>query len=341
MKNYYKALGLNQSSSADDIRRAYRILARRYHPDVNPGTESKQKFQEILEAYEVLSDEKARKTYNSKFESFQRRNINKQHERYQEELRRSAETPKDDYKFGSGKPEQEKEAAPPPPRKSVRNKIESKITSARNWIIDQWYSRVDQDEAAESEEAPMRGRKIRKVSIVEASVTVFESIRGSRKKIEISEPEGTRHVNVMIPRGVRDGSVIRLRDKNNEGEDLVLIVRLTAHPFIQIKAKGLVIEIPITIHEALSGAQISVPGVDDEILVKVPPGTQSGAELRIKGKGIPGADSAQGDLFVRFLIRIPEATDAFGLKDKGKELEKYYESNVRHDIPKTLSGVTQ
>ncbi|MDZ4784868.1 MAG: J domain-containing protein, partial [bacterium] len=175
-----------------------------------------------------------------------------------------------------------------------------------------------------------------KVSIVEVSISIEDAIKGVKKKIEIVEPEGSRKVSVVISSGVRDGSVIRLRNKNDRNEDLVLIIRLASHPYLTIKSKGLIMEIPITINEAVAGAQIKVPGIDDAILLKVQPGTQSGTELRIKEQGILGKDGKKGDLFVRFLIMAPPEPNAALLKEKTSEIQKYYEQDIRADLPETI-----
>jgi DnaJ-class molecular chaperone len=165
---------------------------------------------------------------------------------------------------------------------------------------------------------------------------MHDAIFGVKKALEIPEPEGQRKVSVKIPAGVRSGSVIRLRAKNMPNEDLVLIVRVAAHPFLTIQARGLVAEIPITIQEAIVGAHISVPTLDEAVSIKIPPGSQSGSELRLKNRGLTLKDGTRGDLFVRLMIRVPETADAVGLKEKASELDAYYSNNVRQGLPKHL-----
>ena len=102
--------------------------------------------------------------------------------------------------------------------------------------------------------------------------------------------------------------------------------------------KGLIIEVPITVHEAVSGASFMVPTLDEPSTLKVAPGTQSGTEIRLKEKGIEGKDG-RGDLFIRIMIRIPEAIGAVGLDEKGAALDAYYESSVRQHLPKSIQDI--
>jgi curved DNA-binding protein len=175
-----------------------------------------------------------------------------------------------------------------------------------------------------------------KVSVLEVSITIKEAILGTKKTIEIVEPEGLRKVSVKIPPGVRNGSVVRLQGRGLPREDLVLVIRIAYHPYLSIHPKGLVVEIPVTVHEAIAGATIMVPTLEEPAAIKIPAGTNSGTELRVKEKGVPLKDGGRGDLFVRILVKIPEHPEAVGLKEKANELSLYYETPVRDGMPKSL-----
>lgn len=331
MKNHYKVLGVLNSATLEEIRRAYRILARRYHPDVNPGEGSAERFNEISEAYDILSNPEKRAAYDAEHGGIQRKKFDEKYRAFQE-----AQTEQFSRRRARERREAEaaKQASQPPPAPTESSTI-ADLTAKFKGLVAQTGAVIKRlrRSAKSSRDKP---RRVTKVSIVEVSLTVEDAIRGVRKKIEIAEPEGVRKVSVVIPAGVRDGSVIRMRDRNESGEDLVLIVRLAAHQFIAIKPKGIVIEIPVTVSEALAGAQITVPGIEDQLVVKIPAGSQSGSEIRVKEQGIAGKDGVRGDLFVRLLIRIPEPPEAVGLKDKAKELEQYYSGNIREGLPRTL-----
>jgi DnaJ-class molecular chaperone len=171
---------------------------------------------------------------------------------------------------------------------------------------------------------------------MEVSVPIADAIRGARKTVEIPEGTGSRKISVTIPPGVRNGSVIRFRRKEDPSEEIVILTRVAAHPFLSMSQKGLIVELPISVGEALQGSKVQVPTLDEPVLLTVEPGTQSGSEVRLKGKGVHFREGSRGDLFVRFMIRVPDAADAVGLKEKSAELEAYYGRTVRAGMPRTL-----
>ncbi|MCB0338031.1 MAG: DnaJ domain-containing protein [Bdellovibrionales bacterium] len=331
MKDYYKILGVVNSATPDEIRRAYRVLARRYHPDVNPDDEHNERFKDIAEAYAVLKEDKSRSSYDIRFESYQRRQMHEKFRAYHEQQKTAQGA-----SFQTHQRRADTFQAPPSadePNSDTANAIQSlksKFTSVKHWCIDKWF------EITEPTDKPPPRSKVVKVSLVEISLSVEDAICGIRKTVEIHEPEGTRKVSVAIPSGVRDGSVLRLRNKENPSEDLVLIIRLASHSFLSLKQKGLVVEVPITVNEAISGSQITVPGLEDEMIIRVPPGSQSGDEIQVSEAGVVGKGGHTGDLFFRLLVKVPEHPDAVGLKEKAAELDQYYGSSVRDSLPRIL-----
>jgi DnaJ-class molecular chaperone len=159
-----------------------------------------------------------------------------------------------------------------------------------------------------------------------------------KKTVEIEEPAGTRKLSVAIPPGVRSGSVIRLRAKNSPTEELVLIVRVASHPFIAMQPRGIVVEVPVSVQEAVFGASITVPTLEDPVSIKIPPGTQSGQEVRLRERGVHHREGARGDIFYRILIAVPGSPEAVGLREKVGELEAYYGGGVRAGLPAALAG---
>jgi DnaJ-class molecular chaperone len=103
--------------------------------------------------------------------------------------------------------------------------------------------------------------------------------------------------------------------------------------------KGLVVEVPITVNEAIHGARIQVPGIDEPVIVTVEPGSQSGTEIRVKDRGVQHRDGLRGDLFVRLMVHIPEAVNAVGLKERSEALEAYYGTSLRKNLPKSVFGL--
>ena len=344
MKTHYQTLGLHSSASSDEIRRAYRILARRYHPDLNPGQANAERFRGISEAHEVLSDTAKRATYDTQIESQQGEHLNRGFAAFeQSQARRSAKSRQQAAEFRSkftdssstsrSQSAATQTAAQPSPAKRIRKVTDHFRDLLRN-AVGLTPNKPDIEPRRPSNGTEIRG--VAKVSVIEVSISIQDAILGVKKAIEIPEPEGQRKLSVRIPAGVKNGSVIRLRAKNSPGEDMVLIVRVAAHPFLSIQTRGLVAEVPITVQEAILGANISVPTLEESVSIKIPLGSQSGSEVRLKNRGIVNKDGSRGDLFIRLLIKVPDAVDAVGLKERTAELEKYYSAAVRQSFPKSL-----
>lgn len=347
MKNYYEILGVNISATGEEIRRAYRVLARRYHPDMNPDL-SEEKFKTIAEAYNVLADLDKRQNYDLELEAHLRKNSKtngfEAYRRAQRNARRpnatstmngtsrngvhaSASRTAESQGNGFGISFGEMFGEIPAMGGALKKYASSLARQGRGYVSWIWGERP---------EADTKTVHSLKVSVLEVSITIKEAILGTKKTIEIVEPEGLRKVSVKIPPGVRNGSVVRLQGRGAPREDLVLVIRIAYHPYLSIHPKGLVVEVPITIHEAIAGATIMVPTLEEPAAIKIPAGTNSGTELRVKEKGVPQKDGGRGDLFVRILVKIPEHPDALGLKEKANELSLYYETPVRDGLPKTL-----
>lgn len=334
MQNFYSTLGLNSSASASEIRRAYRILARRYHPDLNPGRESEERFKKIAHAYGILGDAEKREAYDRELERAQKFNADAYFETLRKNFRSQAARP---HPQSRAQRRPSPEPAPPPNLAQAIKQLCRKPLSLLRSI-----SRLRLLKAPGLRLPPLPSflrsrsasrRPALRVSVIEVSLSMRDAVRGVKKTIEISEPEGSRKISVKIPAGVKNGSVVRLRATNQAAEELVLIVRLAAHPLLSIENRGLILSVPITVGEALNGANITIPTLEEPVLIRVPPGTQSGQELRLRQKGVAAKDSQRGDLFVRFMIRIPESPEAVGLKDRVSELENYYGAPVRQSFP--------
>jgi len=335
MQDHYKALGLNSSATLEEIRRAYRILARRYHPDVNPGEVSEEKFKQISSAYSVLSDPKRRQAYDLEYETIQ---ISKFSEKLRSYQNQEQYTGRRVHKKGKTS---KYDANDLDPVSSKENKVISKTLNSFKKHGTSITKKLKNLKLFSSSSEKKKSSSPSKISIIEVSVSMKDAVLGIKKTIEISEPEGTRKVSVNIPSGVRSGSVVRLRSKSREkgDEELVLILRVAQHPFLTIQSKGLIVEIPISVSEALNGASITLATLDEPAVVKIPPGSQSGHEVRLRGRGVAMRDGSRGDLIYRLMVKLPESPDAVGVKDKALELDKYYEHPVRHAFPHGLLDV--
>jgi curved DNA-binding protein len=251
--DHYKTLGLHPKATPDEIRRAYRILARRYHPDVNPQSNSEHKFRQIAQAYAILSDPDKRKDYDKHI------------------------------KPNEYKPRPKRPLRTPPKKSSI---VEG---------LKKLFSRTTK---AISVPTPS------KVSVIEVSISVEEAIKGGVKTIDFVEPEAVRRISVTIPRGARDGEIVRVSSKSAR-EDIICAIRHMPHPILSLERKGLVVRLPITLSEAITGARITVPTLDDPITLTIPRLCQSGTELRVKGKGIE-TSKGRGDIYYQILIKLPD-----------------------------------
>ncbi len=337
MKNHYEVLGLHTSASAEEIRRAYRILARRYHPDVNPQISSADKFKTISIAYRTLSDTKKRAQYDIDLEKEQRDRLHEKIKSYQKQQAfKTSAAASESTKAQST----QKASKPPPPKAPPRQllllKIQKKWTDYIKRLKDRKNKLRQATYSTASGNSATADVRISKISIVEVSIGVEDAILGVKKTIEISEPGGLRKVSVAIPSGVRNGSVVRLRSKGDVGEDLVLIIRVASHPFLRLEPRGIIMEVPVTIGEVAGEASIKVPTLEESALVKIPPDAQSGTEIRLKEKGVKFKDGSRGDFFVRLLVQLPGSLTAHGLLDRVRELELYYEKSLRSHLPRRL-----
>ncbi len=340
--NHYQTLCVTTSATPEEIRRAYRVLARRYHPDVNPGKSSEEKFKAIASAYAVLSDPEQRTRYDAEFQmsfrnprggpvgaGFQGPNRATARQRYQETVERARKEAQARHRAAAQEVSRQGPGFSLPKFGAALGVIRGALGSLKGGKSSPQARRSPKPEGTTSSGS-------QKVSILEVSVTMRDAIRGVRKTVEISEPEGQRKISVAIPPGMKTGSVLRFRDKSGSGEEMVFILRVASHPFLFIENKGLVVEVPISVSEAVLGASLTLPTLDDPVVVKIPPGSQSGSEIRVRERGIATREGTRGDLFFRVMIRVPDAQNAVGFSDKVGEFEKYYASSVRNSFPKNL-----
>ena len=295
-KDYYQVLGVARGANAEEIKKSFRKLARQYHPDVAKNKkEAEEKFKEINEAYEVLSDADKRKKYD--------------------ELGA-------DWKSGA-------EFRPPPnaggygrtqkrPGQGGAD-FEFEGTGFSDFFEQMFGSRrrggaggFGPGAAFGQEDVAERGRDIEG----DIMVTLEEAMRGSVRGVNVRRPVGRTvkedTYQVKIPPGVTEGQKLRLAGRGETGAgggaagDLFLRVRLAKHPDFEVDGHNLIYEAELTPWEAVLGASISVPTLAGKVSIKIPPGTQSGQKLRVRGRGLPQSGGAPGDIIVVSRIVVPE-----------------------------------
>ena len=331
-RDYYQVLGVARNASVDDIRKAYRKLARKYHPDINPGDKSaEEKFKEISVAYEVLSDADKRKLYDEFGEQGLSAGFDPEKARaYQQWQEQSAQTG-GSYRFEHGD---------------------------MGDFFGFGFEDLFGGRRGGRRNAPTRGEDLE----ARMDIDFLDAVRGFQTGLSLQRPTtcdrcgGTGKVadktcpvcggsgrvvrqdtvRVNIPPGAETGKRIRVPGKGGSGVrggpagDLYITPRVRSHPLFTRDGNDLAMELPITIGEALSGATIEVPTPAGAVKVKVPAGAQSGQRLRVKGKGVAARGrNPAGDLYLRLMIKTPSN----GLpKELAERLESAYHENVRKDL---------
>jgi curved DNA-binding protein len=305
-RDYYALLGVNKNASADDIKKAYRRLARKYHPDLNPGDKTAEaKFKEITEANEVLSDVDKRSQYD-KFGQYWR-----QSEPPQPNTRSTTSTspgtnPPGDFNtvdFGQYNNFDDfvNELLGRFNNSSNPNPAGAKATGAKS-----------SGDGFSANPSPSSSNGIGGDREATISLSLTEAYKGVQKSFNL----GTETIKVRIPGGAKAGSRIRVRGKGNintynkQRGDLYLTVELQAHPFFRLDGEQLICEVPVTPDEAVLGAQIEIPTPDGMVTVNVPAGVRSGQSLRLRGKGWANPRGERGDQLAKIIIATPKTLTA-------------------------------
>jgi len=370
-KDLYAVLGVKREASAEDIKKAYRKLARKHHPDVNPGNkQAEERFKEISFANDVLSDAEKRRIYDEfGFEGLQSGFDADRARQYRDwQSRAGAESGGSSGGFGK------------------YSSFEDVFSDLGDLFGGGGRGRV----------APGRGADLE----YSLDLDLLEAIRGANPTISVRRPvvcpqcdgaggtgaqtcpqcegrgqirvgsgpiafgracprcggrgqvysqscprcggngrvEEIDRLSVKIPAGVDEGAKIRLAGKGEPGlnggppGDLYIHIRLRPHPFLERRGQDLYLDLPVTVGEATLGASIPVPTPDGEVNLKIPPGSQSGQRLRLRGRGVKDTKSkAAGDLYVRLLVQVPRDGG-----DKARraveELEQCYGENPRKSL---------
>jgi curved DNA-binding protein len=306
-RDYYALLGVNKNASADEIKKAYRGLARKYHPDLNPGDNiAEAKFKEITEANEVLSDADKRSQYD-KFGQYWKQSEQPTNNT-RSTTRRTANTPPGDFNsvdFGQYNNFDDfvNELLGRFNNPAAGNPAQSKSTGAKTTTSKTVNDPTSGSTSTNNSTANVGGDR---EATIELSLS--EAFQGVQKSFNL----GTETIKVRIPGGAKAGSRIRVRGKGNattynkQRGDLYLTVELQAHPFFRLDGEQLVCEVPVTPDEAVLGAQIEIPTPDGMVTVNVPAGVRSGQSLRLRGKGWANPRGERGDQLAKIIIDTPK-----------------------------------
>lgn len=308
---YYETLGVDKKADQATIKKAYRKLALKYHPDKNKGDKaSEEKFKKISEAYAVLSDAKKREQYDTYgSEGFQQRYS-------QEDIFRGADLGDILREFGI----------------NFGGGGGGFRTSGGGGGFEQFFQQGGGGRSAfhggGHQGAPMPRPK-GEDRILELSITLNEVLNGTEKTISLGRGSTTGKVTIKIPAGIDSGKKLRITGKGSPSPaggqpgDLYLLIKVLPHPTFTRDGDDLIVDKQIKLTSAILGCEVDVPTLGGSPLsVKVPPGTQTNTRLRLKGKGLPaGPKGPKGDLYVKINVEIPKALN-MAQKQMIKDLQK-------------------
>ena len=388
-KDYYATLGVSRDAKPEEIRKMYRRLARKYHPDVNPGNKaSEEKFKELSAAYEILGDEKKRKVYD-------------QYGFYSNNIPPGGPGPSASTGVGGPGPGVDFSGFDFSNFENADTETERRggVGGAFRDIFSQLFNRQGQPE--EEEEGPQKGSDIEH----QMHLGFWDAIHGTQVRITVGRQEicptckgsgsaggaavtctmcggtgkamrqagtmkftmtcpqcggtgrqsrpcpscgGSGSVRVpetfevRIPPGVDTGSRVRVPGKGNAGAgggppgDLYIVTEVETHPIFERKGDNIYVKVPVSVAEAALGAKVEVPTLVGPSTIKIPPGTQGGQQLRLRGKGAPSLRSdARGDQFVEVQVMVPRVADE-RTKEILRELARLNPEDPRRDLRKYL-----
>lgn len=291
-RDFYEVLGVSRTATPDEIQGAYRRLARTHHPDVNKDPAAEERFKEISEAYDVLSDPETRRRYDAFGADFRR-------------------VPED-----------------VDPETWARARAGGARGDGGVWTTAGdgervWYGTgfdqggIDFDDLF----GDLLGGRARRGwgrtrgadQEAEIELTVEDAYEGGRRSITLTGREGPRTYDVTIPPGVTDGQRIRLAGQGGQGTggappgDLYLVVRLAPHPRYRVEGRDIYVDLPVTPWEASLGGSVPVDTPGGDAKVRVPPGSSSGRRLRLRGRGMPRKSGDPGDLYAEVRIMVPRS----------------------------------
>lgn len=317
-RDLYEVLGVPRTASPEELKKAYRKLAKKLHPDVNPGDKrAEEKFKEVTAAADVLTDARRRALYDEFGADSLRSGFDaSKADAYRQWKRHGAPQGGMPFDFGGFQ--------------------EVRVGDFGTFDFGTLFEDLFGGEAARGPRSRgRRGPAAHRGGNAEAEIEVGlrDAVLGAERDVRLDG----KTLRVKIPKGVMDGSTIRLSGQGEPGAhggapgDLYLKVVLRTPPGVHREGKDLYMDMPVTVPEAVLGAEITLPTFEGPVRLRVPPGTQSGKKLRLRGKGLPDLRGGErGDLYVVAKLLLPERSGA--LEKAAKAFEPLYEGDPRQGI---------
>lgn len=317
-EDLYQTLGVSRDASKDEIKKAHRKLALKYHPDKNPDDEvARGKFKRVQEAFDVLSDEEKRAAYDRYGDDFEKIRSTGYHPGAAGSA--GFEGLDLDQIFGGGR--------------GGSTSFEGGFSDFFEQLMGGRGGGRPGGGATGGRRAapPQRGANVRH----ELEIPLQTAVLGGKTEFYLNRGGDSEKLSVTIPPGVDSGAKIRLREQGqpspNGGPrgDLILLINVSDHPHYQRSGRNLELELPITLAEAALGAKVDVPTPDGTVTLTIPAGSSSGRRLRLKGQGVKQRDGSRGDLLVELQVKIPGTLD-----DESKQLVEQFDQKN----PMTVRG---
>ena len=335
-RDYYEVLGVPRGASADEIKKAHRRLVRQYHPDANKNNpQAEEKFKEVQEAYDVLSDSQKRANYDQfgfagvgapgggagprgpgadPFEAFRRAQQQRGGARGPREWNAGPNVSVEDFDIGD-----------------LGDLFEQFFGGARGAGGGSRPGARPGGARGRAQPAPQAAADVEHA----VTITFEQAARGTTLPLQINRDGRLETIDVKIPPGVKEGSRVRLKGKGAETNgapgDLYIITHVAPHPYFKREDMDVLLEVPISMYEAVLGTKVTVPTLDGPVTITFPPGTGSHAKLRIRGRGIERSGT-RGDQFVITRIVVPKSLS----DDERQTLEslaKTHPIDARSDVP--------
>jgi DnaJ-class molecular chaperone len=289
--DYYKVLGVPRGADEKEIKTAYRKLARKHHPDVNPNDKAAEaKFKEISEAYDVLGDEEKRKLYDQYGANWEHAN----------QMGDAGVNPEDFGGFNI-----------PGGMSGFESIFEQIFSGGRGRG---GFNGVDFRDFEQNQ--PKDVEKVVEVTLEEVDkgskrTLTYQTMDAQRTRGDVATVPTTKKVEVTIPAGIQDGKKLRVPGKgqagaNGKAGDLYVVVKWAHHPKFQVVGDNLEVEVPVSYEKAALGGEIHVPTLRNNLAMKIPAGTQSGQSFRLGGQGITRLGGSRGDLMAKVKITVPK-----------------------------------
>ena len=342
-RDLYEVLGVSRSATADELKSAFRKAARKYHPDVNPGNKgAEEKFKEVSAAFDILGNEEKRKMYDEFGPEAAKLGFDPAKAKAYREYARQAQSGRGAGFGGAGGFGGFGGAGGEVPF-DLSDIFGDIFGSAGGGVGNRGARR----RRGRSEPTAARGEDIE----AELSIDLAESVRGGERQLAVERPEvcktckgtgfkkagevcptchgsgtvpGKTTLVVTIPKGAVTGTVVRLGGQGGAGTrsgppgDLLLSINLRAHPWVRVEGRDLLFDLPVTVGEALRGAEVQLPTFEGDVKLRIPASSPSGRKLRLKERGLPDLKSGgRGDLYAVVQVMVPTA--------KGKDAERLAE----------------